>query len=79
MLWLSGIHGRDNFKADSKVLGGKSVADTLDPLIDQSYMMSAIRTEVWGTKSKVLSELTLLNHQYGEGLAKIGALLRAEY
>lgn len=52
MLWLSGIHGRDNFKADSKVLGGKSVADTLDPLIDQSYMMSAVRTEVWGTNSK---------------------------
>ncbi|WP_456296853.1 hypothetical protein M1D72_10545 [Vibrio sp. AK197] len=52
MLWLSGIHGRDNFKADSKVLGGQSVADTLDPLIDQSYMMSAVRTEVWGTNSK---------------------------
>lgn len=52
MLWLSGIHGRDNFKADSKVLGGKSVADTLDPLIDQSYMMSAVRTEVWGSNSK---------------------------
>ena len=52
MLWLSGIHGRDNFKADSKVLGGKSVADTLDPLIDQSYMMSAVRTELWGTDSK---------------------------
>ncbi|APC87765.1 hypothetical protein V3H41_24385 [Vibrio parahaemolyticus] len=52
MLWLSGIHGRDNFKADSKVLGGKSVADTLDPLIDQSYMMSAVRTEIWGKKSK---------------------------
>ncbi|WP_279624346.1 hypothetical protein [Aeromonas veronii] len=52
MLWLSGIHGRDNFKADSKVLGGNSVADTLDPLIDQSYMMSAVRTEIWGTNSK---------------------------
>lgn len=47
MLWLTGIHGRNNFKADSKVLGGESVADTLDPLIDQSYMMSAVRTEVW--------------------------------
>lgn len=45
MLWLSGIHGKSNFKADSKVLGGESVADTLDPLIDQSYMMSAVRTE----------------------------------
>ena len=52
MLWLSGIHGKDNFKADSKVIGGKSVADTLDPLIDQSYMMSAVRTEIWGEKSK---------------------------
>lgn len=45
MLWLTGIHGKNNFKADSKVLGGDSVADTLDPLIDQSYMMSAVRTE----------------------------------
>lgn len=52
MLWLSGINGRDNFKADSKVLGGKSVADTLDPLIDQSYMMSAVRTELWGKNKK---------------------------
>ncbi|MFM2656905.1 hypothetical protein [Vibrio owensii] len=52
MLWLSGIHGRGNYKADSKVLGGNSVADTLDPLIDQSYMMSAVRTEIWGKKAK---------------------------
>ncbi|CAJ1813598.1 hypothetical protein ACETWI_08290 [Aeromonas hydrophila] len=52
MLWLLGIHGQGNFKADSKVLGGKSVADTLDPLIDQSYMMSAVRTEVHGHNRK---------------------------
>lgn len=52
MLWLSGIHGKDNFKADSKVLGGKSVADTLDPLIDQSYMMSAVRTDIDSDNSK---------------------------
>ncbi|WP_268409542.1 hypothetical protein [Alteromonas sp. a30] len=54
MLWLSGINGRDNFKADSKVLGGKSVADTLDPLLDQSYMMSAVRTATGsGGKSSI--------------------------
>lgn len=47
MLWLTGVHSKSNFKADSKVLSGDSVADTLDPLIDQSYMMSAVRTEVW--------------------------------
>jgi len=51
MLWLSAIHGKSNFKADSKVIGGDSVADTLDPLIDQSYMMSAVRTEIEGQKS----------------------------
>lgn len=45
MLWLSDIGGNGNFKADLKVLGGNSVADTLDPLIDQSYMMSAVRTQ----------------------------------
>jgi hypothetical protein len=52
MIWLSGIHGKSNFKADSKVLGGDSVADTLDPLIDQSYMMSAVRTEYGPPDSK---------------------------
>lgn len=46
MLWLLGIHGKSTFKADSKVLGGNSVAESLDPLEDQSYMMSAVRTEI---------------------------------
>lgn len=46
MLWLLGIHGKNSFKADSKVLGGDSVADALDPLEDQSFTMSAVRTEL---------------------------------
>lgn len=46
MLWLSGIHGKEASKADSKVLGGGGVVDTLDPILDQSYVMSAARTEV---------------------------------
>lgn len=46
MLWLTGIHGRNNFKADTKVISGESVTDTLDPLLDQSFMMSAVRTEM---------------------------------
>ncbi|WHP31246.1 hypothetical protein QMG90_21410 [Trabulsiella odontotermitis] len=53
MLWLLGIHGKNNVKADSKVLGGNSVADSLDPLEDQSYMMSAVRTEI-GNKNKTI-------------------------
>ena len=39
MLWLLGIHGKNTFKTDSKVLGGNSVAESLDPLEDQSYMI----------------------------------------
>lgn len=53
MLWLLGIHGRNSFKADSKVLGGNNVADTLDPLNDQSYMMSAVRTGIGDTKKSM--------------------------
>jgi hypothetical protein len=53
MIWLLGIHGKNTFKADSKVLGGRSVAESLDPLEDQSYMMSAVRTAV-GNKNKTI-------------------------
>lgn len=53
MLWLLGIHGKTTFKADSKVLGGNSVAESLDPLEDQSYMMSAVRTEI-GNNNKTI-------------------------
>ncbi|MFS9730117.1 hypothetical protein [Enterobacter hormaechei] len=53
MLWLLGIHGKNTFKADSKVLGGNSVAESLDPLEDQSYMMSAVRTEI-GNNNKTI-------------------------
>ncbi|HDW3268089.1 TPA: hypothetical protein RMM65_005148, partial [Enterobacter ludwigii] len=52
-LWLLGIHGKNTFKADSKVLGGNSVAESLDPLEDQSYMMSAVRTEI-GINNKTI-------------------------
>ncbi|EKN6297741.1 hypothetical protein DVQ54_23015, partial [Yersinia enterocolitica] len=53
VLWLLGIHGKNSFKADSKVLGGDSVADTLDPLSDQSYMMSAVRTGIGDSNSTI--------------------------
>lgn len=43
-IWLSDVSGSSGFKAENKVLGGTGVADYLDPLLDQSYMMSAIRT-----------------------------------
>ena len=46
MLWLLGTQSRSSSKAQSKVLAGKNVADTLDPLADQSYTLSAARTEL---------------------------------
>lgn len=46
MLWLSDISGKSSFKVGSKVLGGDSVADALDPILDQFYMMSAVRTNI---------------------------------
>ncbi len=46
MLWLSDISGKSTFKVGSKVLGGDSVADTLDPILDQYYMLSAVRTKM---------------------------------
>lgn len=53
MRWLLGIHGRESFKADSKVLGGESVAETLNPLEDQSFTMSAVRTSLEGTETTI--------------------------
>jgi hypothetical protein len=43
-LWLSGIHTRTSVKADSKVLAGSDLRDALDPLGDQSYYFSAVRS-----------------------------------
>lgn len=44
-LWLRGTHRRTDHKADTKVLGGRDLAPTLDPLGDQSYRYTAVRCE----------------------------------
>lgn len=43
-LWLSGTHRRTTVKADSKILAGLNLRDSLDPLDDQSYYFSAARS-----------------------------------
>ena len=43
-LWLSGTHRRTTVKADSKVLAGLNLRDSLDPMDDQSYYCSAARS-----------------------------------
>ncbi len=44
-LWLRGTHRPTDYKADTKVLGGRDLAPALDPLGDQSYRYTAIRCE----------------------------------
>lgn len=44
-LWLSGIHRRTAVKADSKILSGVELQSALNPLDDQSYHFTAVRSE----------------------------------
>jgi hypothetical protein len=41
---MSDIHGKYSHKAASKTISGSGVVDSLSPLLDQSYMMSASRS-----------------------------------
>lgn len=43
-LWLSGAHRRSLVKPDAKVLSGLELENALDPLDDQSYYYSAVRS-----------------------------------
>jgi hypothetical protein len=43
-LWLSGAHRRSLVKPDAKVLSGAELENALDPLDDQSYFFSSVRT-----------------------------------
>lgn len=43
-LWLGGVHRRVSIKPDSKILSGIELENALDPLSDQTYCLSAIRS-----------------------------------
>jgi hypothetical protein len=43
-LWLSGAHRRTSTKADSKILTGLELEAALDPLEDQGYYFSSVRS-----------------------------------
>lgn len=43
-LWLSGAHRRSLIKPDAKVLAGLDLASALDPLEDQSFYFSSVRS-----------------------------------
>ncbi|GAA3021913.1 hypothetical protein [Actinokineospora globicatena] len=43
VLWLRGIHRRRTTKADTKTLGGMRVQDTLNPVDDGTYVVSAAK------------------------------------
>jgi hypothetical protein len=44
-IWLTGVHARTAVKADSKTLAGSALENALDPIGDQSYALSAIRSQ----------------------------------
>lgn len=44
-VWLNGVHARTTVKPDSKTLTGLALEHALDPLGDQSYVLSAIRSQ----------------------------------
>jgi hypothetical protein len=44
-IWLNGVHSRTQVKADSKTLSGSALEYALDPLGDQTYSLSAIRSQ----------------------------------
>lgn len=43
-LWLSGTHNRSLVKPDAKVLSGLDLGSALDPLADQSFYFSSVRS-----------------------------------
>lgn len=47
-LWLSGAHRRSVTKADSKILTGLELETALNPLEDQSYYFSSVRSTISG-------------------------------
>jgi len=42
--WLNGIHAPSDVKADAKMLSGHALEFAIDPLGDQSYFLSALRS-----------------------------------
>lgn len=60
-IWLSGAHRRMTTKADSKVLSGIELESALDPLEDQTYYFSSVRSQV------------AMLHAGGEGSPIVGA------
>ncbi len=45
-LWMAGIHPSVTIKPDSKTLHGQNLRDAIDPLGDQTYMVTAARSRV---------------------------------
>ncbi|WP_164900340.1 hypothetical protein, partial [Mesorhizobium sp. M7A.F.Ca.US.001.02.1.1] len=43
-LWLTGTHRRTSIKPDSKILSGLELESSLDPLGDQTYYFSSVRS-----------------------------------
>jgi hypothetical protein len=45
-LWLAGAHRRTSIKADGKILSGADLRDALNPLDDQTYYFTSVRSHI---------------------------------
>lgn len=78
-LWLSGMHRRVPVKADAKILSGQDLEYALDPLNDQTFYFTAVRSqsETFGTvglspkKSRIWTRRSGSWEEYREGVAQI--------
>ncbi len=56
-LWLTGIHRKSPFKADSKVLTGPNLQTALNPLDDRTFKASSGRTETGLSRNSGISRV----------------------
>jgi hypothetical protein len=69
-LWLSGTHRSTAMKADSKVLSGIELQDTLDPLGDQTYFFTALRSETALSSGKTVVGVSPRGSRIWTGISK---------
>ncbi len=69
-LWLSGTHRSTSMKADSKVLSGIELENTLDPLTDQTYFFTALRCETPLSSGKTIVGVSPRGSRIWTGISK---------
>jgi|GEM_PF-475946 len=74
VVWLNGVHAQVSVKPDSKTLTGSALEDALDPLGDQTYTLSALRSrpEIGGLANAITKEAKTIGVAPGVGRIWLG-------